>query len=46
MKKRIGDTCYCSHWAEYYCDPYGSDQIQKFKDCCEGQGENYYWDEC
>ncbi|TGO31403.1 hypothetical protein BHYA_0987g00010 [Botrytis hyacinthi] len=24
------DDCYCSHWAEYYCDPFG-DNIGKFK---------------
>lgn len=39
------DDCYCSHWAEYYCDPYG-DNIAKFKTQCENQGENWYWSEC
>ncbi|CAJ0555434.1 Ff.00g054990.m01.CDS01 [Fusarium sp. VM40] len=35
----------CSHWAEDYCDPFG-DNIQKFKEKCENQGENWYWVEC
>jgi hypothetical protein len=39
------DDCYCSHWAEYYCDPTG-DNIQKFKDQCEEKGEKWYWVEC
>ncbi|KAH6970267.1 hypothetical protein HG530_011741 [Fusarium avenaceum] len=39
------DDCYCSHWAEYSCDPFG-DNIQKFKEKCEKQGENWYWNEC
>ncbi|KAK0619124.1 hypothetical protein B0T14DRAFT_566016 [Immersiella caudata] len=26
------EDCYCSHWAEYFMDPYG-DQIEKFKEC-------------
>jgi hypothetical protein len=36
------DDCYCSHWAEYYCDPYG-DNIDKFKKECEAKGGNWYW---
>ncbi|KAF7888575.1 uncharacterized protein EAF02_003116 [Botrytis sinoallii] len=39
------DDCYCSHWAEYYCDPYGGN-IQKFKDQCEAKGSDWYWSEC
>lgn len=39
------DTCYCSHWAEYYCDPFG-DNIAKFKQMCEAHAENWYWTEC
>ena len=39
------DDCYCSHWAEYYCDPSGYN-IQKFKDECLAQGEDWYWSEC
>ena len=39
------EDCYCSHWAEYYCDPYG-DNIQKFKSQCEEEGEGWYWAEC
>ena len=33
--KEIGfdSTCYCSHMAETYADPYGSD-IAAFKNCC------------
>jgi len=33
------ETCYCFHWAEYYCEPQG-DNIQKFKDACENRAEN------
>ncbi|TGO81895.1 hypothetical protein BPOR_0980g00010 [Botrytis porri] len=33
------DDCYCSHWAEYYCDPYGGN-VEKFKQQCEDEGEN------
>ena len=39
------DDCYCSHWAEYYCDP-SSDNIQKFKDACLNLGGDWYWNEC
>jgi hypothetical protein len=39
------DDCYCSHWAQYYCDPYG-DNIEKFKTQCEAQGEGWSWYEC
>jgi len=39
------DDCYCSHWAEYYCDPFG-DNIKKFKEQCENEGDNWYWNEC
>ncbi|KAF4333973.1 hypothetical protein FBEOM_12209 [Fusarium beomiforme] len=39
------DTCWCYHWAEDYCDPFG-DNIKKFKQKCEDYGENWYWSEC
>lgn len=39
------DTCWCSYWAEDYCGPFG-DNIQKFKEKCENQGENWYWVRC
>jgi hypothetical protein len=39
------DTCYCSHWAEDYCDPSGNN-IAKFKELCNDQGSNWYWTQC
>ncbi|CAD6441808.1 2b5ef486-8f2c-4841-ade2-4051bedebba8 [Sclerotinia trifoliorum] len=39
------DDCYCYHWAEYYCDPYG-DNIEKFKHACVNEGDDWYWTEC
>jgi hypothetical protein len=38
------EYCYCSHRAEEYCDPFGSN-IQKFKDCCESY-KGFEWREC
>ncbi|KAE8846665.1 hypothetical protein HRS9139_01232 [Pyrenophora teres f. teres] len=38
------DTCYCSHMAETYCDPDGSN-IENFKDCC-GSFQGYEAREC
>ena len=38
-------TCWCYHWAEDYCDPSG-DNIEKFKEQCQQEGENWYWTEC
>lgn len=38
------DTCYCSHRAETYCDPYGPN-IDRFKKCCESFTD-FSWREC
>lgn len=39
------DTCYCSHYAEDYCDPSDSN-IAKFKELCNDEGPNWYWTNC
>ncbi|KAK4446751.1 hypothetical protein QBC34DRAFT_382824 [Podospora aff. communis PSN243] len=43
--KNVGanDDCWCSHWAEYYIDPWGK-QIDEFKKCCEDH--DAHWREC
>ena len=38
------DDCWCSHRAEFFCDPYG-DNIAKFKEMCDSH-QGYDWNEC
>ena len=44
--KKVGfdSTCYCSHMAETYADPFGSD-VDKFRQCCY-TFDNYVPREC
>ena len=39
------DMCYCSVYAEDFCDP-GGDNIQKFKASCEEYGKGWSATEC
>jgi hypothetical protein len=35
-----GDTCWCYHWAEDYCHPFGDENATKFKEECENHGDS------